>query len=253
MIAKKILAAATIFFVAFFLGKTAAFGEGAGCNLSAVKFNQLKSLEENSPNYTEAIKNELPARKALLKETINCAAGEASNIRSKLSGAGIDDADLKKVKGQLLEQLAGAVNYYELRSSEIDDLGLQGSKDFAKNLMEWRKGNYEPGARTAGNLIIWAGNHNILQISQNRMNQLSHAIDILKLLDNEEIQGIWKGAQDNFASALNFNQQAKLGFLGLVSADDTLLNIKSSLEALAKTYGKFFDLVKILNTEAANK
>lgn len=229
--------------------KTKADDSSASCALNPDKFDELKSIEEGVwLNPLDEIKAELGVRKELLSETVDCAIKEATELQSSLNSADISNADLKNFKSQLLDQTESDINYYEVQKSKIADLGLQGSKDFAKSLSGWRDGNYETAAKLASNLIIWAGNQNLIEAAQNRIDQLSQVMSLLKIADNDEIQGPWENAQTNFKNARDYNQLAADNLKNFGSPDESLADIKSSLEALSSTYQNFFDLISAIKT-----
>lgn len=215
------------------------------CSLNQDKFDELKSIQNNPlSDYLE----ELNVRKALLLNTVNCAIEEAANLQMNLNSTATNDADVKKLASQLAGRLRDAIEYFEIQKSKVADLGLQGSRDFARNLKDWRDGNYKPAAKLSSNLIIWNRNQVILETAQNRITQVARTMNLLKLIDNEKIQGLFNDAQTNFKEALDYNQKAKDSLLrGFEAPDESLDAIKLTLESLAKTYQKFFDLNSLVN------
>ena len=163
------------------------------------------------------------------------------------NSAATSDPEIQSLRTKLADRLEGGINYYELQKSKINDLGLLGSRDFARSLADWREGNYKPAAKAAQNLVIWSRNQTILETAQKRIDQVSRTANLLKLVDNDEIQNIWTGAQDNFKAAVEANQKAKILLRANDNQDLTLSAIHSSLAALSKTYQKFFELNEALN------
>lgn len=252
MISKKIIILAVFALLLPATGKIFA-AEGisppaqAGCGLNRSKLDELKSIQDNTDlDYAQRIRTELQTRKALLQETVGCSIKEAVAVKSNLSKSAADDPEAKTLEAQFTSRLDDAVNYYELQKSKIDDLGLQGSRDFARGFKDWRDGNYKPAAKLASDFIIWAQNQELMQAAQNRLNQIESAVNILKLVYNEDIQNLWRSANRNFDEAREANLEAKLG-LRASSPDDALNSIKSSLTALSKTYSSLFDLFSLIN------
>jgi hypothetical protein len=249
MTQRKVVFAGIVFVLLFLLltVKTLAAAEQT-CVLSKEKFDELKSIQNNPAfDYAQEIKAELDLRKNLLRETVGCAVKDAENIKSSLDSAAVSDADTKKLKDELSGKLGDAINYYELQRLKIDDLGLQGSRDFSRSLKDWRDGNYTTVAELASNLIIWSRNQDIIKTTQNRINQINQTVYVLKLVDNEEIQNLWEEASANFKKALDFNGQAGESLRRFDSPDKSLEEIKSSLDALADTYKKFFELSDVIS------
>jgi len=230
-----------------FAAKDTGLPAQAGCNLSRGKLDELKFVQENPDiDYVQRTTAELKIRKALLKEAAGCAIEEAAAIKSGLTKTEAREPEAESLKKQFLGRLEDALNYYELQKSKIEDLGLQGSRNFARELKEWRDGNYKPAAKLASNFIIWAQNQELLQSAQNRLDQIASTVSILKLVYNEDIQNLWRGADQNFNEARKANQEAKLNLRASLP-DEALNSIKSSLTALAKTYGNLFDLFAGIN------
>lgn len=217
------------------------------CNLNKEGLDKLKSIQDNTDlDYTQRTKAELEARKTLLEETVDCSIEEALAIKDNLTKMNVDDVEAKMLQSQFASRLDDAANYYELQKSKIGDLGLQGSRNFAKDFKDWRDGNYKPSAKLAANFIIWAQNQQLLQSAENRINQLENTVNILKLVYNDVIQNLWRDANLNFNEAREDNQKAKLS-LRASSPDEALGSIKSSLTALAKTYNNLSDLFTEIN------
>jgi hypothetical protein len=243
-----------MFFVVVIFTAVAAFSPSAfaadqpACNLSQDKFDELKAVENNaSLNYLDEIREELSIRKQLLGETVDCAIEEADNLKINLNNTSVNDPMMQNLKKRFMDQIDSAENYFTLQKSKIGDLGLQGSKDFAKNFSDWRDGNYKPSAENAGNLIIWAGNQNLIQSARTRINQISNAVTLLKIVDNDEIQNLWNDAQTNFSDALKENQAAANSLLVFAQPEEPSAHIKSSLNSLSLTYKNFLDLVGTIN------
>ncbi|MDO8536719.1 MAG: hypothetical protein Q7R94_00530 [bacterium] len=218
------------------------------CGLDKDKFEELKTIQNSTKlSYLEQIKQELRIRRELLRATTNCATDEARTLYANLNGINTSDQDIKRLQTKLSGQLDNGINYYELQKSKIDDLGLNGSRIFARDLADWREGNYKPTARTAQSLIIWSRNQDILQAAQKRFDQLNRAVNLLKIVDSDEIQNIWEEARNNFRVANDDNQKAAALLRATENPDTTLSAIHSSLAALSKTYQKFFELNEVLS------
>ncbi len=213
------------------------------CTLSQDKFDELAAIQNDSSlDYLTEMKKELAVRKELLGETMDCAIEEVTSVKTDLSGVTVSDPAIQHLESQLMSQLDNAENYLTLQKSKINDLGLQGSKDFAKVIGEWRDGNYKPAAQNANNLIIWANNQALFQSAQTRINQVSATMALLKIVDNDEIQNLWNEAQVNFGSALKENETAETDLGTFAPPDESSNHIKSSLDFLSSTYKNLLDI-----------
>ena len=217
------------------------------CTLSQDKFDELATVQNDiSLSYLTEIKKELAIRKQLLGETMDCAMSEAESVRTNLSGATLNDSAMQNLKSRLMDQLDNAENYFALQKSKINDLGLQGSKDFAKNLNEWRDGNYKPAAENANDLIIWANNQGLFQSAEARINQISRTMVLLTIVDNDEIQNLWDEARASLSDAVKENESAKTSLGGFAPSEESSSHIKSSLDFLSLTYKNLLALAGVI-------
>lgn len=221
------------------------------CKLNQGDFDKIESIK-NDPalDYFGEIKLELQLRKNLLKNVLRCAINDANDLRTATHKIRLNDQDAINLRSLFANQLDNVVSYYQTQESKIDDLGLQGSKDFAKNLELWRDGNYKQVAKMATNFLIWGKNQEIIETAQARVNQIGRSVTLLSLVYKEDIGGLWREVDDNFSEAKKFNQQVK-NDLRFATPNDALATIKSSLDSLSKTYEKLSELVNAINQALA--
>ncbi len=221
--------------------------EDAGCNLSRGKLDELKSIQENPDlDYAQKTAIELRTRKALLEEIVDCSIKEAVATENNLAKTDINDSEVRTLRSQFISRLDDAANYYELQKSKIGDLGLQGSRNFARDLKDWRDGNYKPATKLASNFIIWSQNQGLMQSAKNRLDQIASAVNILKLVYDEKIQNLWRSANESFNKAREANLEAKLNLRASLP-DEALNSLKTSLSALSQTYSNLSDLFANIN------
>ncbi|MEK7195395.1 MAG: hypothetical protein AAB655_01735 [Patescibacteria group bacterium] len=254
------VAAAILIFIALGIGTIPTLGatssDPAECGLKQEKFGELKSIRENPAlDYAQATKQELELRKELLRETLGCITKEAADMKSKLDDVNTSDDAAKKIKVQLSRVIEDAIGYYGLQKTQIDNLGLQGSKDFSKNLLAWREGNYKPAAQLASNFIIWSENQNVFETASIRIDQVKRTVELLrvaKIDDYAKIQNLWTGIQGEFDGAARYNQRAEESILSFAPADESSELIKLSLRTLSDTYNKLFELMKTVSESIAH-
>lgn len=185
--------------------------------------------------------DELTIRRSILGQVLDCSTEEAKNLEGKLRNLSLD-SDLEYLGNRVLAGLETAALYYENQKLRIPDLGLAGARSFAKNLRDWRAGNYAPFAQTGERLALWSNNQRLFETARTRFRYVGQAVQVLKLTDNEEIQNLFKAAEKRFATARGLNQEAKEGFRAGLEHDESLGRIKASLQALSETYEAFFAL-----------
>ena len=247
---KKIwLSTATLVAVFSFLIPGQIFAEGnSGCGITPEQIEQLKDLQANSsPNAPIKISEELGLRKSLLKLVVSCATKEAEDLKQSLSDIKISDQEVRFLQNQFLPWFSDVLNYYKLESNKINDLGLQGSKDFAKNFQTWRDGNFRQTAKIVSTFILWSQNQELIQIAQNRLSQMKRGVDVFGLGLNEEIRNDLSGAEEKFNKSKSLNNVAKDIIKTYGSSDEAIVITKQSLDALSTTYEKLIDLAQKIN------
>lgn len=246
---KKILFTAAIMSVAAFsfFAKGHALAE-TGCNLTPEQFEQLKNLQSGSvPDDRGKIREELNLRKSLLKSVVDCAINETESLKESFSAIKISDEETRSLQNQFLPWFSDMLNYYDLQKGLIGDLGLQGSKEFAKNFQTWRAGNFKPTAKLVADFILWSQNQELMQIAENRLSQMKRGVEIFGLGLNEEIRNGLADSEKEFKNAKSLNDGVKEKIRSYDSSDGTLDLIRSSLEALSSAYKKLFDLAEKIN------
>ena len=220
------------------------------CNLNQAKFAELEAAQNNfAIDFLARIRVELAIRKLLLKDVVDCAREEVLKLKSEFDGIKTTNADVQALKNQFSGWFSDVINYYAIQGTAIDNLGLQGSKDFAKNLNTWREGNFKPTAKIISNFIVWAGNQDFISLAQSRLNQVKRGIEILGLGLNEEIRNGLAGTEAEFQKTRALNEKAREALRAYGPADESLAAIRASLESLSTVYKKLFEVVERINKE----
>ncbi|OGZ52739.1 MAG: hypothetical protein A3B25_00900 [Candidatus Ryanbacteria bacterium RIFCSPLOWO2_01_FULL_48_26] len=241
MNAKKILVGGI--FLVLIIG-TGVSAHAKECSLSQIKFDALLSAND-SQNYFQKLQKELAARKELISIVVGCAIEEAATLKARIDTS--DNTETKDTRAKISNLLGNAAEYYKLQLEKVPDLGIEGSRYFSKDLLVWRQGNYAPIAKTASNFIVWSENQNLFRTAKNRLDQISGAVTILKVIENESVQKKWVEINELFKNALTENQNAKEGLQNFDPPEKTLASIKLSLESLSSTYKMLSTLVEEIN------
>lgn len=232
-----------IFLSGGFLTPAARGEESNTCGLSKGKFDILGVAGGTAAaDYMEQIRAELRTRKGLLKETVDCAIKEASSLKSNLERTDAADAEARQIRANFSGRLDDILRYYSLQRSKIDDLGIAGSQEFAREFKSWRRNNYNSLAQQTLNFMLWTNNQSLMQTAQNRIGQINQTVSLMRLVGNDETQNLFREARSNLDEAWKANQKAKESFSQYGEPNDSLNTIKESLDALSKTYQKFFEL-----------
>lgn len=224
------------------------------CALSQNDFSKISAAQNNSSlDYSSEIKTELAIRKEILNRIVDCLAQEAQGIKSDIAKADAETNDEKQLQLKFSDWIADVISFYSIQKNQIDGLGLQGSKDLAKNMATWREGNFKPMANLANHFLLWSKNQEIMRIARNRVDKMGKSIDILHVGGYEDVRNKWQDVSDSLRDALAFNDRAKEILRMSGTAEDSFAAIRSSLESLGKTYTDMLDLVDAIYKEIGGK
>ena len=219
---------------------------GQDCSLEGT-FQTLQAVQDHPlSNYDDTVKAELAARKNLLNAVLNCAVAETETLKGSIAALPADDQASKNLQSQFASKFDEAIGYYQFQKSRVSDLGLEGTKEFARNLKEWRSAVYAPLSQQAANFIIWTKNQTLFETAQNRFGQIKRTLTLLKLADDETIQKLLRNADADLRAASESNDRAREALQRFGAPDDSSSLIKDTLSSLAATYQTFFDIANAL-------
>lgn len=236
------------FFILFalpFAGKTFA-ATVPSCQFDA-QFEQISQIQNNQKlDEQQAILAELAIRKGILIGITDCGIRELENLQINLASVALQDAELKRVKNFLHQQIENSIEHYGTQKTKVNDLGIQGTKNLARSLREWRNGNHIPLASRIINFLLWNKNQDIIKASEERFGQITQTIRTLKL-ENETANAFLGKAEDDLEAARNANRTARTIFTENRD-DDAAEPMRASLESLSRMYQNFFDLSESVNS-----
>lgn len=236
---KTLLLAAFLMMILAVAGPRLAQAEG-GCDLS-VQAAKLKAVQTDaSMDELEEMNAEILARRDLLSAAIDCDQNEIS-VRVDALGRLPDSVKTLAAYREILKDLAKASRYYDDRKVYIQSLGVWDLKSAARSITAWRRETFIPLLTWADNLLLWSDNQQFLERALERLAQASRVAFSLKLVNQNEIDDLFKKAQSNFDTALAENDKA-ISYLNQGRAALGLVHIQTSLKALADTYQIFFEL-----------
>jgi hypothetical protein len=206
----------------------------------ASKFAQLRAIQaDGSQDYIDAIRSQLAVRKSILKSVIDCALKDVTARKTALDNVAPELKDAK-VSERIAQGLDQSADFYATKRGIIDNLGIKGTQDVAREIANWRASNYAPIASQEDSLLLWSKNQPLFDRAASRLDQLKPVVLSLKLVNQDDLQSQFKAAESDLKKAEDENQAAKAAIEnGDASAPET---IKSSLEPLSTMYKKFLDL-----------
>ncbi|MFH0890816.1 MAG: hypothetical protein V1856_02175 [Candidatus Liptonbacteria bacterium] len=200
-----------------------------------------EATKNPSEDYGEAVRVELKVRQNWLRAVLNCSIFETKKLQGALREFQTKDANLDKLRGELLNQLEDVSNYYDLQLTKVNDHGLHSIKDAARAIRDWRSGTHSTVAERGGNLMLWTKNQDLFASARSRYDLIGQTIRRLNLMEQEDIRIKYGSAEDFLKQAEQSNSAAR-GLLLRSANSDTTRVIKESLENLSQTYKFFFEL-----------
>jgi len=202
----------------------------------------LNKLKDNPPaNYGKAVQAELKIRKDWMSAIISCSREEVYRLQKSLRELNLADEASVRARNQIIGQLDDVVRYYDAQSGQVADLGLQGSKNMARDLRSWREGNYLPIAERGSNLILWLKNQDLFRLARVRLDQINQTLRKLSLFNQEEVAQKYQEAE-SFLKRAEAENNFAYGLLVQSASPETSRVIKNSLDRLSETYQGFLDL-----------
>lgn len=213
--------------------------DGATCDLSAQYKDFLSATQ--APSYSqEAVQRELGARIKLLSATIGCAEKDLQTLKASLP----DPANGKV--GQVRDRVIGAIDdadrFYELKKSTLAGQGIQGTKDLAQDIKNWREANYNNLLGRVQNFLVWNDNQKFFDTASDRLSQSQFVVTSLKIIDDQNAQNLLSAARDNLSGANDLNNRAGDAIARGATPDETMDIIKQSLSSLAVAYKSFLGI-----------
>lgn len=224
-------------------GIPAAHADTADCTITKGDIAQITAVQ-NDPTLTasQELSQELALRKQLVGKTITCAEQEAQTFQANLASTTVE-SDAQPLQAQLLSDLNGATDFYNLELTKLNTAGIAGTEAIAQEVFAWRAGTFLPQSENVNNFILWAQNQNLFDTAQARMTGTQRAVSFLESASpNPALQSAFDSAQSSFNDAENENATAKAALAQGLSPDQTLALIRQSLGSLSDTYQGFFNV-----------
>ncbi|MDP3948809.1 MAG: hypothetical protein Q8Q17_02570 [bacterium] len=190
----------------------------------------------------ENILKELSVRKKIISQAIDCSIRETLGLQSSVKLAEANSPALREIKNRIISRLDEIIGYYQTKNGVVGDLGIGGSKIFSANLKSWRDSNYVPVSELGNNFIVFVKNQDVLQTTQNRLNQMTLTLKTLGLADNQKINDGLNKAGKNIRMANEENLLAEDIFKRLIWPNNVSDLMVSSLQHLKDSYQNFFDI-----------
>ena len=146
------------------------------------------------------------------------------------------------LRNSLLNSLEDASKYYDQKQLTLDTLGIQGLKDTAKSIYNWRENNFSVLAKRIKNYLVWEENQDIFTKTEDRLKQINSLVSSLKMIEDPSLQNALSKASGNLLNARDENNKAKSSLERNLNSDEVLSLMKKSLEYLSNTYGNFLEI-----------
>lgn len=248
---------ATVSAVAAFLLLQAFSSRAAGDNTCSLK-EPLSALTAATRGTFDdefaQTKSELAARRALLAETIRCALLDLENLETRIRSLEIQDPGVKRIQNDLVARIEQARIYYLVAESRIASAGMTGTRDLARNLLEWRRSTYAPLSAHCENFALWAKNDELLRTAERRLRATRDAAAISAFFSvNNGVIGILEEAATVLGEARTEHAAARRLIEKFEAPGETIAHIKTTLELLSTSYRRFLDLREALEAPSIKR
>lgn len=215
--------------------------QAAECDLSTEVKNLEKAQTTPAYDYLESIKLELRARKELLSAALDCVIADTENLRTEATGLA-ETQDTAEIKKEIIQKIEYGRDNLLRQKEQIPNLGIQGTKNMAREIKIWRNNTYVRLENEVNNLKIWNGNQSLFETAQKRLGQIKQTVRLLKLLENDEIRSMYEKSESSLKNAGSIHRQALQNIKEYRSQEEISSSLKTTLEMLSQTYKDFLDL-----------
>lgn len=178
---------------------------------------------------------ELNARKNILKITLSCLKKDAEDLKTQLSEIKNPSSETKAFAVWIDRQIEENISFYNYKQTQIDNLGLKGAKDFAKDITARRNQVDEPLGSLVSSLLNWTSSQSLFETGDKRFKDIKKTLDAFSLPADHEIVALEKEAFIIFNQALTQNRLAWQS-LANHEVEESRALTKGSLEKLSQSY-----------------
>ncbi|MBS3903273.1 MAG: hypothetical protein KGZ30_02755 [Anaplasmataceae bacterium] len=211
----------------------------AECEFSG-PIEELATIQ-SKPTTREQVLRELTLRKTILNELTSCLVKETQDKEKSLKATTLASPETKAYARWLENQFVETVSFYEFKKTQINDLGIEGSKDLAKEMLDRRRTNDRILFERTNLFITWNQNQELFTLGYKRLNDITATLEVFDLPPNHELGKLLIDAKTALEKANKLNLEAWES-LKSSNQEGTLPLIKSSLETLAESYKVFFTI-----------
>lgn len=204
-------------------------------------FREFQKLRSEHNASLDGLRTELEIRKELLRRTVSCSVTELGTIEEKLSAPEVRSEDARRFREGMLSSIDESRRYYELRLETVTQLGLRGTIDLARELLEWRLNNLSALKGNAEAFLLWNSNQPFLDRAEGRLSSIKWTAQPLAITGNQEVRSKFEEASRYLRNAKEENEKA-FGALESGLAKESLENAHRSLEHLSSFYSAMIEL-----------
>ncbi len=197
------------------------------------KLKEIQALTNDGDQ--KSIVRELNARKNILKITLSCLKKDADDLDAQLSEIKNPSPEVSAFAEWIHRQIEENISFYNYKQTQIDNLGLKGAKDFAKDISERRKQIDEPLDSLVSTLLNWTDSQALFEVGGKRFKDIKKTLDAFSLPGDHEIVALEKEALTIFDQAVLQNRKAWQS-LANHEVEKSHAFTKESLEKLSQSY-----------------
>lgn len=209
----------------------------------------LASISASAKSTQDKIREELAVRKTMLERIIACARAEVRGVSEDLELLRIQgDPRIASFRTTLISQLAAIDAQYALHETRVKDLGLWGSKEMARAIRETRNKDFARTKEEVATLILWYNQGDLIETAYTRFSFAKETLRILEIEKEAEITPHLDAIAELLAFAADEHGKLRTAFREQRTPENGLARVKSTLEAMEKTYHSFSDLSEAVKT-----
>ena len=222
--------------------------QAAACNFNEALGNLRKLQTGQNLEQADGVRAELAARRNVLAALIDCAEEEAQELQANINRLEVRSEEAKTIQRSIGQKLTESIAFYRAKRASVNELGIRGTQEVARQVREWRAYNYAPFAHAGLNFMFWNENDTFIETARVRLDHIGQTVRTFKLVDNEELQKLFTQAQESFSETETLHRSALEAIRNFDDPKRTQEFIKTSLEKLSQTYNFFFQISDTVRT-----
>jgi hypothetical protein len=208
----------------------------------------VQELEKASDTsaYTYTLQKELDLRKKILEGAIRCIKEEGVTAKEKIDPETFTHENAKKAAKAIKDKLAWTLDYPDTQLGRVKDLGIQGTKDLAREVKDWRTNTLLPLFAEERNVVLFEKAVTLYETADQRGTDLGAALRTLSLEDDDRVKIPYTEALKTLRDGKEQLDGAAGSLERMGNPDAVAGALKGTLDTLSRSYESFFKVREAL-------